>query len=129
MRDNSGVLHLTKFLIVGLSNTLISYLFFIAFYKFILVSNAFLSQSISYAAGIAWSFYWNKNWTFSEKTHSLKVFIPFLTVQISLLFLSALLMYFATKSIIVDVNIIWITVMGLITMINFLCSKYLVFKI
>ena len=120
---------LSKFIIVGLSNTIISYIVFFVFYNFILISNAFSSQGISYAAGIFWSFFWNRKWTFSEKNHSLKTFIPFFIVQITLLFISAFSMSYATQHLSWNVNYIWFFVMAIITIINFVLSKFIVFKV
>ena len=56
-----------RFVIIGLSNMAISYIVFIASYNFLFMRNIILSQSVSYFSGILWSFYWNKNYTFSCK--------------------------------------------------------------
>ncbi|MBN2284947.1 MAG: GtrA family protein [Tissierellales bacterium] len=120
---------LLKFIVVGISNTLISYIVFFGFYNFVLLGNAFLSQCISYAAGVLWSFNWNKKWTFSGKKHRWSVFIPFATVQVTLLFLSAFSISIANHNLNWNVNLIWLCVMVIITVINYNISKYLVFRV
>lgn len=119
---------LTKFIVVGITNTIISYCVFFIFYNFILAGSAFISQCISYAAGIFWSFTWNKSWTFSEKKHNWKTFIPFFIVQITLLLTSAFALSVAVQNLNWNVNFIWLCVMAIITIANFILSKFLVFK-
>ena len=120
---------LAKFLVVGLSNTLISYLAFLVLYFLIFNENVFVSQCISYAVGIFWSFYWNKKWTFSKKRHSMKTFIPFFSVQLFLLFFSALLLDFASAIINWNISIVWVGTMCIVTLMNFVLSKKIVFKV
>lgn len=117
-----------KFLIIGLTNTAISYLVFWLSYNLFLHKNVFLSQCCSYFAGIVWSFYWNHKWTFSSKKKRLPLFVKFMTVQISLLLLSAGIMSICSKDYFFNVNIIWLIVMGFMTLLNFLLSKIIVFK-
>ncbi|MBN1545628.1 MAG: GtrA family protein [Syntrophaceae bacterium] len=119
---------LLKFLIVGISNAIVSYTVFLVVYKFVLFGNAFVSQCLSYAAGILWSFNWNKNWTFSRTKHQWDVFIPFVMVQVMLLFLSAFSLSIAHEHLHWNINIIWVCVMAVITLMNFSATKYLVFK-
>ena len=121
--------HLAKFLAVGLSNTLISYLVFILCYSIILDKNALISQIFSYSAGIFWSYFLNKNWTFSDTRQGTKrTMLPFMLVQISLLCLSSVLVNYAVSNLSLNVNLIWIITMGCITVLNFVLTKYLVFS-
>jgi putative flippase GtrA len=79
--------------------------------------------------GILWSFTWNRKWTFSEKEHSWKAFIPFLIVQLSLLLVSASSISFTEQHLPGwNINIIWIVIMVFMTFANFLLTKHLVFK-
>jgi putative flippase GtrA len=119
---------LIKFIIVGFSNMIIGYIVFTVFYNSILTGLAFPSQCVSYGSGIFWSFFWNKNWTFSEKNKSWSAFFPFLVLQITLLILSATLISIAADNLSWDINIIWFLIMALITLINFTFSKYMVFR-
>jgi putative flippase GtrA len=120
---------LLKFVVIGISNTLIGYIVFFIFYNFILIGAAFLSQCISYAAGILWSFNWNRKWTFSETKHRWSAFIPFVTVQVTLLFLSAFSLSVANHNLNWNINLIWLCVMAIITVINYNISKHLVFRV
>lgn len=129
MYDKFISYQITKFLVVGTSNTIISFVVFSVFYNFIIINNAFLSQCIGYTAGIVWSFVWNKGWTFSEKKHSWLAFLPFLIIQISLLLFSALSIDITSQTINWNINIIWLCVTLITTIINFSLSKYLVFRV
>ncbi len=117
-----------KFLIVGISNTAISYTVFIIFFYFITNENAITSQLFSYTSGILWSFYWNNKWTFDRSNCNKEDFIKFASTQLFLLLLSTVLMHLAATYIQYNLMITWLVVMANITILNFLCSKYLVFK-
>jgi len=120
---------LVKFIVVGVSNTVISYIVFYIFYNLFLDNNAFLSQCISYAAGIIWSFIWNRKWTFSEQKSHWVVVYPFIISQTILLFLSASMLEYATSNLDWNINLIWICVMLIITAINFIVMKFGIFKV
>jgi putative flippase GtrA len=128
MFDKNFVKQLTKFLIIGASNTALSYFVFFIGYNYFLSKDAFYSQCLSYSAGIIWSFFWNNKWTFSNANNSWSAFYPFLILQLSLLVTSALLLELAKKQFDLDINLIWLSVMVVITILNFFLSKYLVFK-
>ena len=121
--------YLYRPVIVGLSNTLISYIAFIASYSFIFNKNASFSQLFSYALGIIWSFFWNKNWTFSERNHKNVTFIPFSIVQVSLMMLSVISIKYAVESFDFNVSLIWFAVMSVITLLNFTITNWLVFRV
>lgn len=120
--------HSIRFIIVGLSNAIVSYITFFLLFNFIFVSSVFISQCIGYGTGIIWSFIWNKNWTFSENSRSWIVFFPFSLLQISLLLISALSMSILDSMLDININYIWFCVMSIITLINFITSKYIIFK-
>lgn len=128
MFDNIIFTQLSKFVIIGISNAAISYVFFYILYNNVLAGNAFYSQCLSYAAGIVWSFIWNKKLTFSAKENSWSSFFSFLIFQLILLVASAFLLVIAKENLDWNINLIWICVMAIITIINFLFTKYLVFK-
>ena len=119
---------LLKFLVVGLSNTLISYVAFILLYSYILVHNAAASQALSYFLGILWSFIWNRKWTFGGDHHNVMTFVRFLISQFSMLLLSTAGLHFAVENFNVNVNISWFAVMAVITILNFSLSKNWVFR-
>lgn len=119
---------LVKFIIIGLPNMFISYLAFIAAYSNLFSGNAFYSQCISYSSGILWSFFWSKKWTFSSKSHKWVLLLPFFILQVALLLLSAYLLSMVKNNLDLDIYIIWVFVMTIITIINFVCTKFLVFR-
>ena len=128
VRERLVNFQLFKFIIVGISNAIVSYAVFFVVYGFVLFGDAFVSQCLSYAAGILWSFIWNKNWTFSRTRHGRDAFIPFVTVHVMLLFLSAVSLRIAHEHLNWNINIIWVCVMAVITLMNFGATKHLVFK-
>jgi len=128
MENDLLYIQLSKFVIVGISNAIISYLVFIIAFNSSSIGNAFTSQAVSYSAGILWSFYWNAKWTFSSERKKSTLLISFFSLQITLLFLSSFMMGFAEKNLDWNITLIWFLVMGSITVINFGFSKILVFK-
>jgi putative flippase GtrA len=128
MPNKACFTHLVKFLIVGASNTIISYIVFFTLYNTLLVGDAVSSQSLSYAAGILWSFTWNKRWTFSEHPNKRALLAPFLILQLMLLLISALALDIAKENLDWNISLIWVCIMAVSTAINFVLSKYVVFK-
>ena len=117
-----------RFVIVGISNTIISYITFICIYKFIIVDNTIVSQIFSYSAGIIWSFIWNRKWTFKSNNNAYKEFLLFVFSQLILLALSSLMLYVVIDKYHYSASLGWIVVMAIITIINFFTLKFLIFK-
>lgn len=119
-----------RFLCVGFSNFLVS---FGAFQLLLRLPWRFsfsvsLYQFLSYAAGIAWSFLWNRRFTFRTQGFVLRQGTRFVALQVSLACFSA-----AAMGLAVDVwgfppTASWIAVMGLVTLVNFIISKHWVFR-
>ena len=110
-----------RFLVVGISNTVIS---FMAYYFTLTVlpntlGMASLAQTISYCAGIFWSYFWNRIWVFESSDHVVKEGWRFLTVQLSLMLLSAALIGLLVDLFKVDHVWAWVVVMGFITVLNY----------
>ena len=118
-----------RFLLVGISNTIVSYLVFLFGYHILFVGDTLLSQPLSYSIGIAWSYYWNRKWTFQSSAVAGREFFRFLIVQIALLLLSTGLIYYVVKWWHINASISWIFVMIFITALNYLLTKRFVFKI
>jgi putative flippase GtrA len=119
---------LFRFVLVGISNTIISFLTFYIVYHFILVAETFLSQCLSYATGIVWSFYLNRSYTFSDSRPAKKTFISFLLVQLSLMLFSSFLLEKTELLLTWNINLLWCVVMAIITVINFILTRLLVFN-
>ena len=120
---------LIRFLLVGVSNTVISYLVFLLGYHVLFVGDVLFSQPLSYGAGIAWSYFWNRNWTFRSSGGVGREFIRFAVVQVILLFLSTGLIHLVVDWGNMNANIGWILVMAVITALNFFLSKVFVFRL
>jgi putative flippase GtrA len=120
MPNKACFTHLVKFVIVGASNTIISYIVFFTLYNKLLVGDAISSQCLSYAAGIIW--------TFSEHPNKRALLAPFVILQLMLLLISALALDIAKENLEWNINLIWVCIMAVSTAMNFVLSKYVVFK-
>jgi len=119
---------LIRFLVVGVSNTVVSYLVFLLGYHIWFVGNALFAQPLSYSVGIAWSYAWNRKWTFQSSAGVGREFIRFIVVQIILLFLSTGLVHWTVDRRNINASIGWILVMTLITTLNYFLTKTFVFS-
>lgn len=124
LRDN----RLIRFLLVGVSNTLISYLVFLLAYNILFVGNSLFSQPLSYSAGIVWSYFWNRKWTFQSNSKVRQEFAGFVTIQFLLLLLSTLMVYLIVDTWNANATVGWVLVMTFITILNFLLTKEFVFR-
>jgi putative flippase GtrA len=118
-----------RFLIIGLSNTLISYFVFVLSLYILpgFYIKTSIAQILSYASGMLWSFYWNRTWTFAATQAVPRQLNRFLLVQLGLLALSALLMGILVDYFILPATPCWVVVMVLITIVNYLLQKSWVF--
>lgn len=119
---------LFRFIVVGISNTLISYLVFVLLYYLVFISNAWVSQLFSYGAGIVWSFYWNRKWTFESQGNTLSRFVLFLLLQISMLLLSSYAIHILVDVVDHNPTLSWVGVMAVITLFNYMGSRYWIFR-
>ena len=119
---------LIRFLVVGASNTVVSYLVFLLGYHYWFAGNALFAQPLSYGVGIVWSYAWNRNWTFQSSAGVGGEFIRFIVVQTILLFLSTGLVHLVVDRCKINASIGWMLVMVLITALNFFLTKEFVFS-
>lgn len=124
-----------RFIIVGLSNTLISYgLFWLALNALPdIAAKATLAQALSYAGGIIWSFYWNRRWTFAAKQPAAqhgpaRQAGKFLLLQILLLVFSSLIVGLLVDVLSFAATPSWLAVMFIVTLINYYLQKHWVFQ-
>ncbi|WP_373499481.1 GtrA family protein [Desulfococcus sp.] len=117
-----------RFVIVGISNTVISYIVFMAAYYLLFVNNASISQCFSYGAGIAWSFHWNRKWTFKSHDKAVRNFILFLILQSVMLLLSVYMIHVLVDVFNNNPTVSWVFVMAGITVINYAANRYWVFR-
>jgi putative flippase GtrA len=121
---------LPRFLIVGVTNTIISYAVFWFAVKTLppFSLRATTSQLLSYSAGILWSFFWNRRWTFKSEGSFGAEMWRFVALQISLLLTSACLIGLMVDFMSFPATGSWILVMSCITMVNYILSKKWVFN-
>ena len=120
----------TRFLLVGVSNTLLCYLVFIILFSILpaLPVRAALAQAAGYAAGTLWSYHWNARWTFQTQPSGFRMFFRFVALQLSLLATSALTIGYLVDYLEFPVTVTWIAVAAVMTILNFLGMRYLVFR-
>jgi len=82
-----------KFIIVGIFNTLLTFLIYFACYS-ILSINYFVSLIISYFIGVLNSYLWNSKWTFEKKALRAVEFSKFITVYIAAFLINAIMLRF-----------------------------------
>ncbi len=130
-------LPIVRFGVVGLSNTLVS---FAAFHALLHVLDdvsvrASLAQFGSYALGIGWSFFWNRRWTFrsdgaagAAPERPASQFVRFATLQAVLMVGSATSLGVLVDQLQQPPTLMWILVMGVVTVLNYVLSRYWAFR-
>jgi putative flippase GtrA len=152
--NTSDIRQFVRFLVVGFANFAISFAIFFFFYNYWKLSPLFygllgqagkdlrdiiqqlgassldaaLANIIGYAAGIINSFIWNKFWTFKVKHKTVSQFPRFFILNIACLLLSSLSLFIFTDYLRFAYGPVWLVTMGVITVINFMVSKYWVFS-
>ena len=151
---SAGLKQFSKFLVVGVSNFVISFAVFYLLYNFWKLSSIFygllgqagkdlenlilqlgatsldatLANIFGYGAGTINSFIWNKFWTFRAQHKTSSQFVRFLLLNITCLIFSSFCLFVFTDYLNLPYIIVWFVTMGFITVINFISSKYWVFK-
>lgn len=120
---------LARFVLVGLSNTALGYVLFLSFLWLLgdERKHAGLAQLFAYCGGTLWSFYWNRRWTFRSSGKMRSEGIRFIALQAVLALASSGGIALLTAKLSISVHIIWVLVTAVITVVNFLVSKYVVF--
>jgi putative flippase GtrA len=122
---------LIRFILVGCSNFVVSFLTFQVFLK---ATDDFLmrlavAQVTSYGAGLIWSFIWNRRYTFRSFGPWSTQFMKFLTIQLILAGASALLIWLIADILFhLHATLSWFIVMCPITILNFYLTRKYVFN-
>lgn len=121
---------LTRFLLVGVTNFLVSYaVFALALWSLpALPARTMLAQALSYGAGIGWSFLWNRRYTFQSSGPAAAQFRRFLALQLALLAGSSLAIGALTDLSKFNPHVAWFAVMTLVTLVNYALSRHWVFR-
>lgn len=119
-----------RFLLVGFSNFAVS---FLAFYYFLsmperLRPSVFVAQLLSYSIGTAWSFFWNRKFTFRSSNRPLGEATRFVVLQCSLAVASAAIIETVLLAFDILPIIAWILVMTGITIANYFLSRHWAFR-
>ena len=151
--SSSNLKQFSKFIVVGFSNFIVSFVVFYFFYNYWELSAIFysllgqagrnlenivlqagaasldatLANIVGYSAGIINSFTWNKLWTFEAKKKTAKQFGRFLVLNLFCLLLSSAFLFVFTDYLGWAYLPVWFITMGIITLVNFAVSKYWVF--
>jgi putative flippase GtrA len=119
-----------RFILIGISNTLLS---FLVFQTGLFLLKGFRlraagAQVAGYSAGVLWSYYWNRRWSFRSSRNVEAEFPRFLTAQLLCLSLSTAAMWTACDYARFPATWAWAVVMAGITIINFSLLQYWVFR-
>lgn len=119
-----------RFLIVGVSNAVVS---FVAFHACFAILQAIswrgmLSQAVGYSIGILWSYFWNRRWTFRSYQSVVGESTRFIVAQVFFLATSAGLIGLAVDLFGQNPTLSWIIVMTFITLVNFATMRNWVFS-
>ncbi|WP_019913675.1 GtrA family protein [Paenibacillus sp. HW567] len=128
---NAGFIQFLKFNAVGLLNTLIDFAVFTLLHSLGMMNTP--AQIISYSAGTANSFFWNKKVTFRDRDRGSKdsfdrmQLVRFIVLNLAVLGISVLLMHLLTDRFAVQVLIAKVLVTFVTVIINFFGSRKWVF--
>jgi putative flippase GtrA len=114
-----------RFGVVGVSNATIS---FAVFWSAHHLMPAMGAQCLSYAVGMLWSYYWNRRWTFQSQGRVAGEASRFFTLQIGFMLLSSGLLGLLVDRSHWPSGPTWLGVMVLVTVLNFLASRFWAFK-
>ncbi len=121
---------LGRFLLVGVSNTALSGAVYWLCLRVLPQSpmKAAAAWAVSYLAGIAWSFLWNRRWTFRSRGPAAGQAVRFTLLQLGLWLLSTGQIHLAVHYLGLPEWPSWVAVTGFITIVNFLGSRYWAFR-
>jgi putative flippase GtrA len=148
-----GIQQFSQFIVVGFSNFAISFAVFYLLYNHWKLSGVFyglfgqagkgiedfilqlgvtsldatLANIFGYSAGTINSFIWNKFWTFQVKHQAGTQFGRFLALNLSCLILSSASLFLFTDYLRWSYLPVWFVTMAVVTIVNFMVSKYWVF--
>jgi putative flippase GtrA len=129
LSGNWSAYRFLRFLVVGLSNSLISFIVYLVLLASLpqAVGMTSLAQAIAYSAGTFWSYAWNRIWVFGSRDRVIEEGSRFLAVQVSLMLISIAAIGVAVDGLGADPVLAWITVMVVITSLNFVLLRWWAF--
>ena len=115
---------ITKFFIVGASNTLLVYLFYIVLVK--LGVNYKIALFFDYIFGILFGYYLNRYWTFYSHQHR-RSFIKYITLYVGIFLLNSLLLILSVDFFLLDPILSQFIIIGAISLVSFSVQNNWVF--
>ena len=115
-----------RFIIIGSFSTIVNYSFFFILYEFLSIYYIFAS-GIGFILGVFSSYSFNKSWTFQIEKNKSYVF-RYLTIYSLSLLIGLVFLNFLVEILVIMPLLGNLLTIGLTTILNFLGSKFLVFK-
>ena len=143
MNDRQGAWHLRltsarvgldgsflRFLLVGATNFLIGYSVFrgLLLIPVDVAAKATICQLASFGAGIAWSFVWNRRFTFHSRERAATQARRFISLQIVLALTSAGVIGLLVDHLELNPSVSWFLVMGVLTVVNYVLCRAWAFR-
>lgn len=127
---NGKFKHISRFSIVGITNTCIDFLMFTIFNELVGVGYT-ISQVFGYGFGIMNSFIFNKKWTFQDRKANKRILyelLQFIIVNLISLIITVIVMNLLVKNLNMNVYVAKVMVTLTAQITNFLAYKLLVFS-
>ena len=109
-----------KFLIVGTTNTILTYTVFIALSFF---AEKWIAFTLAYALGILWTVFMSSKWVFGSRTVP-KNILDFAAIHLLLFLIGQAVIWFATIHGIQDKLVISVIIISLTAPLSFLAGKF-----
>jgi len=116
---------ITKFFIVGASNTLLVYLFYIVLVK--LGVNYKIALFFDYVFGTLFGYFLNRYWTFSSNKHR-RSFTKYITLYVGMFVLNGLLLILSVDYFLLDPILSQFFIIGIISLVSFTVQNNWVFS-
>ena len=117
---------ITRFLVVGSSNTLLAYLLYVALIK--LGVDYKLALFFNYLFGILFGYLLNRYWTFASNKHRLS-FIKYIVLYIVVFLLNFLILILSVDFLLLDPIYSQFFIIGIISLVSFAVQNTWVFGI
>ena len=92
-------LQFVKFCIVGLSNTILSYLIYLCLIMFfrnnfkVFKYDYLITQFLAFILSVAWSYYWNNKFVFKQKHNANSLIKTYISYSFTGIFFNSILLY------------------------------------
>ena len=117
---------ITRFVIVGASNTLLGYVFYVAMVK--LGVDYKLALLIGYVFGVFFGYFLNRYWTFSNNNYRLS-FMKYVALYVGVFILNSLFLILSVDLLLLDPIFSQFFIIGIISLVNFVLQNTWVFGI